>query len=45
MDTSLEDIPYYKQYAVMIPKDYIQGVYSKLFLLITTVTSTVLPIK
>ncbi len=39
MDTSLEDIPYYKQYAVMIPKDYIRGVYSKLFLLITTVTN------
>jgi hypothetical protein len=38
MDLSLEDIPYYKQYAVMIPKDYIRGVYSKL--LITTVTST-----
>ncbi len=39
MDMSLEDVPYYKQYAVMIPKDYIRGLCSKLFLLITTVTS------
>jgi hypothetical protein len=39
MDMSLEDVPYYKQYAVMIPRDYIRGLCSKLFLLITTVTT------
>ena len=39
MDMSLEDVPYYKQYAVMIPKDYIRGLCSKLFLLITTLTT------